>query len=465
MSLLNEDYGLNWIGKSLAKNLSRTVTNTILKEDIKHNSKEDNVNSKNLLFKGDNLDVLKHLTKNYTNKIKMIYIDPPYNTGKSNFIYNDKKQFSLSDFGVNGQESENFIKTLNKKQNKHSAWLTFMYPRLYVARRLLKEDGVIFISIDDNEVAQLRLLMDEIFGEENFVAELIWNKQHSQQQGLIKKYHESVFVYSKYSQKIEKINGGEGEIIAGAQKKISTVNPSSEFLFPKGTRVESDRNFTLEGTYGNSEKTTVVNGKFICSNGKLNEDVVLEAGWTQKNQMISWFKGLDTKDTKGQKVLEFYFNSKGKLKYRKDRSVLTPPTILPSFGMPSKNTNELSSLMGGVFFQNPKPIDMIKLFGSWFCDKDSIILDFFAGSGTTGDAVMRLNAEDGGNRKYILVQIPEVIDPKKNKIAYDFVTEELKAEPTIFEITKERLKRAAEKIKQEKPDYKGDLGFKIFEIN
>ncbi|MBV6443653.1 MAG: hypothetical protein EPGJADBJ_05436 [Saprospiraceae bacterium] len=468
VSFSTESYGLDWLGKSYARLLASDPATTLLKADETHNSKPENANSENLLIKGDNLEVLKHLANAYYEQVKMIYIDPPYNTGSDGFVYEDDRKFTVKELqnliGIDAEKAKRILDFTKQKSNSHSAWLTFLYPRLYIAKQLLKDEGVIFVSIDDNEVAQLRLLMDEIFGEENFLAELIWNKQHSQQQGLFKKYHEYVLVYSKYTSS-ENIKGGEGIIEAGALKKISIKNPASEFKFPAGTRIEAKDGIKFEGTYGDNEKVTVVSGNFIVKGNKLVEDVVLSAGWTQKKQMTKWFNGEETFDTKGQKVIEFFFNSTGKLKCLKERTKITPSTLLPEFGMVSSQTEELTKLLGGNYFENPKPVEMIKLFISWFVENDEIILDFFAGSGTTGHSLIRLNSEseDEFNRKFILVQLPEKIDPRRNKAAYDFVKDTLLEEPTIFEITKERLIRAAKMIQQDKPDYKGDLGFKIFE--
>jgi len=170
-----ESYSMDWLGKSYARLLASDSATTLLKEDEEFNSKEENKNSENLLIKGDNLEVLKHLSNAYYEKIKMIYIDPPYNTGSDGFVYQDDRKFSVSEFrqlaGVDEEKAKRILSFVDSKSNSHSAWLTFMYPRLYIAKQLLKDDGVIFVSIDDNEVAQLRLLMDEVFGEENFVAE------------------------------------------------------------------------------------------------------------------------------------------------------------------------------------------------------------------------------------------------------------------------------------------------------
>ena len=197
-----ESYGMDWLGKSYARLLANDETTTLLKEDEKFNQKEENKNSTNILIKGDNLEILKHLSNAYYEKVKMIYIDPPYNTGSDGFVYQDDRKFTTEELsklaGIDKDKAKRILDFTQSKSNSHSAWLTFMYPRLYIAKQLLKDDGVIFISIDDNEVARLRLLMDEIFGEENFVAEIIWNSKYttSNDAKYLSNQHETILFYS-----------------------------------------------------------------------------------------------------------------------------------------------------------------------------------------------------------------------------------------------------------------------------
>ena len=210
LELSKESYSLNWLGKSYARLLANENPRTMLKEEVKHNSLEANKNSENLLIKGDNLEVLKHLKNAYENQIKMIYIDPPYNTGGDGFVYNDDRKFTIDELseltGVSFEEAKRIMDFTASNSNSHSAWLTFMYPRLYVARELLKEDGVIFISIDDNEASQLKLLCDEVFGEENFVRQIIWFKKNAQNDAEnIEKNHEYILVMRKSIQQLQKI--------------------------------------------------------------------------------------------------------------------------------------------------------------------------------------------------------------------------------------------------------------------
>jgi adenine-specific DNA-methyltransferase len=355
-----------------------------------------------ILIEGDNLHALTALSFTHEGKVDVIYIDPPYNTGKEyEFKYNDKWVDKIDSF-------------------KHSKWLAFLNKRLVIAKRLLSKTGVIFISIDDYEHAQLRMLCDEIFKEKNLLSVLIWDKQHSQQQGIFKKYHEYIYVYANDSELIKNITGGSGKIIAGAMKKVSIKNPASEFTFPKGIRFDAPDGTKLNGTYGDSEKVTVVKGVLEAENGKTKHEVTLSAGWTQKKQMENLFKGKETFDTKGQKVLEFYFNSTGKLKCEKERVAVTPSSMLPKYGMVSEQTQYLKEILfGEERFSNPKPVEMIKDFIKWFSPsgKKSTILDFFAGSGTTLDAVLQLNNEEDekGKRECIIITNNELTEPERKK--------------------------------------------------
>jgi adenine-specific DNA-methyltransferase len=198
-----ESYGMDWLGKSYARLLASDPATTLLKEDKEWNNKTENIDSQNLLIKGDNLEVLKHLSNAYHEKVKMIYIDPPYNTGSDGFVYEDDRKFTVEEYqkltGVDEEKAKKILSFVTNKSNSHSAWLTFMYPRLYIAKQLLKDDGVIFISIDDNEVAQLKILMDEIFGEENFISLLprTTTTKGKNDEQKVAVSHDYVIIYSK----------------------------------------------------------------------------------------------------------------------------------------------------------------------------------------------------------------------------------------------------------------------------
>lgn len=417
-----ESYGLDWLGKSYARLLASDPATTLLKADETHNRKPENANSENLLIKGDNLEVLKHLANAYYEQVKMIYIDPPYNTGSDGFTYKDDRKFTIKELqqliGVDAEKAKRILDFTKQKSNSHSAWLTFMYPRLYIAKQLLKDDGVIFVSIDDNEVSQLRLLMDEIFGEENFFADMIVIRAEGG--GLAKrviKGHDNLLVYIR---NLSVFNGiYKPKDIRG---KIVSIDNKEYWIEEDWLRKEF-------GKYGTClyEEISEIKGE---DKKKEIDDGLKKGIYTliPKNggHIVGRLRALDEDGTKFYSILK-HLNKNG--------------------------VEDLEKLKMENYFDFPKPVSLIKelvLGATIFSKNDNdIILDFFAGSGTTGEAVMQLNAENSGNRKYILVQLPEAIEPKKNKAAYDFVKNELKAEPTIFEITKERLHRSSRKTNEE----------------
>jgi adenine-specific DNA-methyltransferase len=459
----NERFGLFWPGKRAGLKAAQEPTTATLKPcpDLS----KDWDTTQNVFIEGDNLEVLKILQRHYHGKIKMIYIDPPYNTGKD-FVYPDNYKEGLQTYLVFTKQVDEGGKKLSTNSESegryHSNWLNMMYPRLKLARNLLTVDGVLLVSIDDHEVENLKRLLIEIYGENNFQAQLIWDKQHSQQQGLFKRYHEYVMVVSRDHRAIKPIVGGDGEIDAGALKKVSKANPASDFTFPVGVRFEAPEGATFEGTFGDSEKVEVVKGNFICRAGKTAEPVTLRAGWTQKNQMLSWFAGEETIDSKGQQVLEFYFNSAGKLKCRKQREVVTPPSILPRYGMVSEQTRALAELMGGELFDTPKPVNLIRDLARWFTTGDDLVLDFFSGSATTAHAVMLLNAEDGQARRHIQIQLPEPCPEESVARKQGF--------KTIAELARKRIDLAGERVKAEfndedlNRDKPLDIGYRTYKL-
>jgi adenine-specific DNA-methyltransferase len=460
-----ERFGLFWPGKKRALRAAQEPTTATLRPD-KANSKDWDT-TQNVFIEGDNLEVLKILQKHYHNKIKLIYIDPPYNTGKD-FVYPDNYKEGLETYlewtrQVN-EEGKKVSTNSESEGRYHSNWLNMMYPRLKLARNLLTNDGVICVSIDDHEAEHLKRLMSEVFGEGNFLAQLIWDKQHSQQQGVFKRYHEYVLIFARNATALGVISGGEGYIEAGALKKISRANPASEFKFPAGVRFDAPDGTELSGVYGDSEKVTVVAGKLIAEGGFTTEPVTLSAGWTQKNQMIKWFAGEETIDSKGQRVVEFYFNSAGKLKCRKERGVVTPPSILPRYGMVSEQTAALDALMGGHFFDTPKPVELIKDLVRWFTSDNDIVMDFFVGSGTTAHSVMDLNKEDGGSRRFIVVQLPEPLDfERQEQHNAAVLCDTLEVPRRLSELTKVRIRRVAEELARSN-DKKIDLGFRSLKL-
>lgn len=470
----DEKYGLNWHGKRCARQLALIPSTGTLRPALEESENWDS--TQNLFIEGDNLEVLKLLQKSYAGKVKLIYIDPPYNTGKD-FVYKDDFHDNIKNYKkLTGQVDEKGSPLTTNTETSgrfHTDWLNMMYPRLKLAHSLLKEDGILFVSIDDRELSNLRTILNEIFGEENSLTEtptaLIW-PQSGTTAGHFAKSHEYILAYAKNKETLSYFSLCEYKnriIRHSALKKISSANPASEIAFPKGVEFEGE-DAIFEGEIGGSEKQ-YIKGKMIFRNGKLAEPVSVKAGWAMRNQILSWLEGKDTYDSKGQKIIRFYFNSQGILWYEKERGTIHPKTILnkEEVGTTKQGSTEVKNLFGKAgLFDFPKPSRLITYLCSFSTKKDDIILDFFAGSGTTGHAVMAQNAKDGGNRRYILVQLPEPLDPenKEQKTAAEFC-HKLGKPCTIAELTKERLRRAAKKIKQEHPDWDGDTGFRVFKLD
>ena len=447
----SESYGMDWLGKSYARLLASDPASTLLKANETHNQQTENVNSENLLIKGDNLEVLKHLANAYHEKIKMIYIDPPYNTGSDGFVYEDDRKFTVRELrnliGVDEERAKRILDFTKTKSNSHSAWLTFMYPRLYIAKQLLKDDGVIFISIDDNEVAQLRLLMDEVFGEENFVAELVWQKGSGTQNdnSYIAISHEYLIVYSKKKEDCQFYKQPP------TPEMLKTYNLEDEFVSERGKYYLRNLNdYSIGDRPG-------LHYDVICPDGTVL--IGKEHRWRCDDNRFKWRISQNrivfnkTKEGKWEILYKQYLYETKEEVIKDDKgNVLSlgkiPESLILKVATTGDGSKDIKNLFNENYFPYPKPVKILKYLLQISTKNNDLILDFFAGSGTTGDAVMQLNAEDGGNRKFILVQIPEEIDPKKSKVAYDFVKDELQAEPTIFEITKERLIRAAKKTKE-----------------
>lgn len=432
-SLSKESYSLNWLGKSYAKLLRHLPTHTLIAQDSAHNAQPQNANSKNVLIKGDNLEVLKHLKNAYYRKVKMIYIDPPYNTGNGDFIYNDERSFtpqSLAQMAnIEIEEASSILNLTLKNSSTHSAWLSFMYPRLYIARQLLRDDGVIFISIDDNEQANLKLLCDEIFGEENFVSCFVWQKKSGGGQA---KYfyegHEYVLIYCKNK-----------DLLQGLFK-----------IKEKG-KIETDFLRKIHGKYTNNLKLKNVYEKYPNQLIEHRNLMFEEMDIFLQEKLITQEKYDEIKQnlTNGIYFLKPY-NDKFNLVCRNNENNQALMYSIISGVWTSDGNTENEQLFGKLVFNDPKPVNLLKQLiqsATMQGNSNDIILDFFAGSGTTAQAVMELNTQDNGNREFILVQLDEVIDKSKSKTAYEFCKNELGSEnPTIFDITKERIIRAANKI-------------------
>lgn len=447
-------YGLNFVGRNFArakyaqKTEKELCLNTALSKEID--------TTQNLVLKGDNLDSLKILKNHYSGKIKCIYIDPPYNTTSDEFVYPDK--FNKEEAEVLGLAnlSESDFARMDfsfKSKKSHNGWLAFMYPRLLLARDLLSNDGVIFISIDDNEQANLKLLCDDVFGDENFVNKIVW-KKNSSGKTVTEKYPENIDYLLMYSKSQDKVLQNIYKPLADSTKKMYSKDD--------GDGRGKYRLYPLQKTGGPGPETTY---DYFDNNGKVWK--CPEKGWRMIKDKLKALENDNRLVLDGKSLNEkAYWNER-------DNEGQIADTLWDDIAENNVGTAEVDSLVGKSIFTNPKPTELIRRCINTIIRANDIILDFFSGSGTTGHAVMQLNAEDGGNRKFILCQIDEPI--KKDKPAYQFCIDN-SLPPVISSITIERLKRAGEKITkdievensksgmfQEDKRQVPDIGFKVFD--
>ncbi|APY29417.1 site-specific DNA-methyltransferase [Neisseria meningitidis] len=467
---------MNWLGKSYARLLRNLPPETLISEDKTHNAKPENAGSQNLLIRGDNLEVLKHLKNAYTNSVKMIYIDPPYNTGSDGFVYQDDRKFTPAELArlanIDEDEAARILDFTDKGSNSHSAWLTFMYPRLYVARELLKDDGVIFISIDDNEAAQLKLLCDEVFGEGNFV-DTLTIKKSANGMGSKDGYstnHDFILIYLKEKQN----NVFFG--ITVSEDYIESFNKEDEF-----GRYKTDGLFRKKGRSARREDSP---NCFYPIYADLETGKVY-LNQNSKNKLLEIFPKLPngkdgrwiwSPDFANDKLYRLYASPKGTVyvkDYWHDELREKPRSILEdSSYLTDTATNEIINLFGSKVFSTPKPISLLIDLIDNCTHINEIILDFFAGSGTTAHAVIELSRKYNQQRNFISVQITDDLHEaykKANKDGKEIIQnainwlDEHHKPHNLFEITKARIELAAAKIRAEHPDYTGDLGFKIFQ--
>jgi adenine-specific DNA-methyltransferase len=462
-----EYYRFIWAGKNQARLEANKPTTATLRPNKKDSKNWETTG--NVFIEGDNLEVLKLLQKSYANKIKMIYIDPPYNTGKD-FVYKDNYADNLGNYlEITGQVDESGKKTSTNTESDgryHSNWLNMMYPRLRLARNLMTDDGVIFISIDDNELHNLRKACDEIFGEDNFVAKFDWRKKTGANDAKdIAVITETILLYSKkYSNTVDNSIWSRDE----SSRDENRFNKTDEYFERRGryyldTLDRGGLGYIVSLDFG----IIAPNGKEIFPN---NRNTMFNDGWRWKwgKSKVEWglkngfFEFIEDKNKisgYSVKLKNYQFvDNDDNIRTQIGRAYLN----LITEPINQQGNSEIQYLFDGkTVFSNPKPIGLLKYFLKIINDKSFTILDFFAGSGTTAHAVMQLNAEDGGNRKCISVQLPEPTDEKSEAFKAGYTT--------IAEITKERIRRAGEKIKQDFKDKEGidklDVGFKAFKLD
>jgi len=439
-----EKYGLNWHGKRKARQLALTPSTGTLRPCQEESVEWDT--TKNLMIEGDNLEVLKLLQKSYSGKVKLIYIDPPYNTGKD-FVYPDNFQDNIKNYlELTGQiEGGRKISSNTEASGRfHTDWLNMMYPRLKLARNLLREDGVIFISIDDGELSNLLKACDEIFGEENFLADISWEKRftRSNNSKTFASLVEHILCYRKSellaeikeprNEKSDSIYTNPDNDSRGVWTSVSYVNPATKEQRP-------NLYYGIENPYSGVVVWHPTNA------------------WKYEKSTYAVHKAEN----------KLYWGKNGENTYPRLKKFLSEmdggmvPVNFWSYddtGSTDEGSKALESLMDGKVFDFPKPHGLIQRMAKIVATQSKdLILDFFAGSGTTGHAVLDLNKQDNGTRKFILVQLPEPCSPDSEAFRAGY--------KTIADLTKERLRRSAQKIKDENPLFPGDLGFRVFKLD
>lgn len=472
-----EKYGLNWHGKRRARQIALTPSTGTLRPYPCPDESVDWDTTKNLMIEGDNLEVLKLLQKSYAGKVKLIYIDPPYNTGKD-FVYPDNFQDNIKNYlELTGQiEGSAKITTNTDASGRfHTDWLNMIYPRLKLSRNLLQDDGFILISIDDVEAIRLKSICDEIFGEENFLTQFSWRTDGNfDNQAKIKICHEYILMYAKsidsfpHPPVVDPSTPLTSKLfkpeIRNTIVKNGPKNPVSGITLPIGFPADFETGKILAR---DSSWPIYVDDACIVD-GKLQNVITVKSGWSSKDLILDFINNncQPIKDSKGQDT-SFVIARSGAIEAIKMRSDYQSHVIsvLNGFGGSQKATAQLNEI--GAFFNGyPKPVELIRYFTQMTHDKNALCLDFFAGSGTTAQAVLEQNAADGGSRRFILVQIPEPLDPlnENQKQAADYC-DKLGKSRNVSELTKERVRRVGLKIKPEGSLITADTGFRVFKLD
>ena len=454
-----ERYEFTWPDKRKSMLLANAPINKTLRP-----IREDSLNfdeTENLYIEGDNLDVLKLLRETYLGKVKMIYIDPPYNTG-NDFVYEDDFAQNMEDYkevsGDFDEEGNRLFKNTDSNGRFHTDWLNMMYPRLKLARDLLSDDGVIYISIDDNEVHNLRKICDEVFGEDNFIAQFVWikKKKGSHLSKTTRSMTEYILCYSKTVGNIELY--GEDAYSNKQQPLAKRTNSIKQLIFPRNVvKTTLSDGVYKANKYGEGTSALTFKNDIIVSNGVVKSEIVVEGPfvWTQTKLDKELKSG-----TIANLSSKFGFNV---LRANQSEKIKRPSTLIDikiNVGTNEDAYKEAIELFGQEGIMSyPKPISLIKFLVNTitYFDKDAIVVDFFSGSATTAHAVMELNAEDGGNRKHIMVQLPEETEEKSEAYKAGY--------KNICEIGKERIRRAGKKIKEDYPDSKFDAGFRVLRVD
>lgn len=457
----SEKYELTWAGKKNAKKITQEDVIGRTLKFIPEDSKDADT-TENLYIEGDNLEVLKLLRQNYYGAIKMIYIDPPYNTG-NDFIYNDSFNMSQSESdileGNSNELGERYIINTRSQNRYHATWMNMIYPRLHLAKDLLTDDGVIFISIDDNEVFNMKLICDEIFGSNNFVVQLAvqLNPRGRNLDVFVAKTYESVLVYAK--------NYGESSTISGVEKEGKMVEEYNKEDEKGRYRAIGLRN--RNQAFNPITRPNLYYPLYVCPathkvstefSSEYTDEVYPDAPdgtktcWTWAKLKVEQENDFIIAERTGDEWRIYrkdYLLKDGEVATTLVKSLWTDNTINNDYGKKA-----IKELFGLNVMSFPKAPDLVKKMLKIGTEKDSFVLDFFSGSSTTAQSVFELNAEDGGNRKFLMVQLPEKCVETSDAFKNGLIN--------ICEIGKERIRRAGDKIKSEHPDADIDIGFKVF---
>lgn len=491
VTITEEGYGLNFLGKDYSNLIASIDTTTVIEPDIEHNNLPENKDSENIYISGDNLDALKHLLRSYESKVKCIYIDPPYNTGSDGFVYNDNFNFSSEQLqkrlGIDENEADRLMSMTSKGSSSHSAWLMFMSPRLQLARDLLAKDGVIFISIDENEHSDLKLLCDYVFGEENFAGEIIWKNSSKNDEGYVSIQHEYIICYVKDKTENKGLwiepKEGTDEIFAafdGFRKKYGNDWKAihKEALkwykqFSESNPIYASKHYSwmddIKGVYFPSD----ISGPHY---DQYRYDVIHPiTGKVCKEPASGWrFPKTTMEDNIKSGIIHFGDDETTvpcNKTYLKDTLSQNLTSVIYRDGRVA--SKKLTSLLGNNCFTNPKDVDVIaKLIKAIGVHDGDIVLDFFSGSATTAESVLQINKQNK-NIKFVLVQIQEDLDVSLKRASGSAKTiiqnainlcDSISKPHNVDEIGQERIRRAAKQIYDENPLFTGDLGFKHYTL-
>lgn len=473
LAVSNDGYELRFLGKNYARLLASVDTTSVIVPDVEHNTKPENAQSENVYISGDNLDALKHLLKSYAKKVKCIYIDPPYNTGKDDFAYNDRFDFTVDELAeklsITEESAKRIIELTKKGSASHSAWLLFMYPRLLLARDLLTNDGVLFVSIDDNEQANLKMILDDVFGEENLVGTIIWKNATDNNPTNISIEHEYILCFARkketlpstWKSQLSELKSMILEIEEALLNKYGDKDEDIQRAYSAWYTENKGQLGKLDGYKFCDSEGVYAGSRSVHNPGKRGYyyDVIHPITGKPCTPPLMGYRFPE--DTMKQLIAEdkiIYGEDENKIielkQYLRDYEDKLPSVI-------SLDGRSGANIIRNLFdnrnvFKNPKTPYILEEILPFVMKNGDIILDFFSGSATTAHAIMNMNIADNGDRRYIMVQLPEPVKRYSEGAKAGF--------STIDQIGRERIIRASQRIKENHPGTLVDLGFRHYRL-